>query len=97
MSSSPDSMDMIVDVGGMFFSGLSLLLFYTTFAARDRKLFIVSLSIYFGLINLYSLLYINQISELKLRSSVHHRWLVYIYMYNMLLSIFLVVLSLIQS
>lgn len=92
-----EPMDIIVDVSSMFFSGLLLLVFYSTFSSKDRKMFIIAFSTYFGLLNLYSLLYINQIKEKKLRNSVHQRWLAYIYIYNMFLSIFLIVMSLVQS
>jgi len=91
-----DPMNMIIDVSSMFFSGLLLLVLYTTFAAKNRKYFIIAFSSYFGLLNLYSLLYINQIKDTKLRNSIHQRWLAYIYIYNMFLSLFLIVMSLLQ-
>jgi hypothetical protein len=92
-----NTMTILADVSSMFFSGLLLLILYSTLHSQNKNFFVITFSIYFALLNLYSLLYINQIKDTKMRASIHQRWLVYIYIYNMLLALFLVFVSIFEK
>ena len=83
---------LIVDVLFIFIMGLFLLIIFKTFS-QNKIYFTVSLATYLIIISMYTLLYMNMVKSKALLNSIHHRSISFSSIYNVFLSIFLIVVS----
>lgn len=83
---------LIGDVFIIFMSGIYFLLLYRLYT-KNVAYFIIGVSIYFIILNIYTLLYLHQIKDPVLLKSIHHRLLNFIGIYNIFLAIFMMLIS----
>lgn len=83
---------LILDVFSIFVLGLFMLVLFKTFT-KNNMYFTIAVSVYLIILSVYTLLYLNMITERKLIYGVHHRLINFINIYNIFLSIFMIMLS----
>lgn len=86
-------LNVVVDVSSIFMLGLFMLLLIMTYT-NNIKFFVVAISIYFIILNMYMLLYMNLVKDPVILKSMHHRLLNFICVYTIFLSIFMIIVSL---
>lgn len=83
---------LVIDVFTIFILGIFLIVLYKTYTKRPVY-FVVALSVYFIVFNLYVLLYLNMIKDPVLTSSIHHRIINFVGVYDIFMAIFLIMLA----
>ena len=83
---------MVIDVFTIFILGIFLIILYMTYN-RNIMYFTISISIYFIILNIYVVLYMNMVKDPVLTSSIHHRIINFVCIYNVFMSIFLIILG----
>jgi hypothetical protein len=90
------NISVVADVFIIFILGLFLLVLMTTYT-NNIRLFVLSLAVYFIVINIYILLYITSINDNKIKTTLKHRILNFMGIYNIFLGMFLIILSFMNS
>jgi hypothetical protein len=83
---------LIMDVFFIFILGLFLLVLFRTFT-KNKMYFTIALSIYIIIFSVYTLLYLNMITNPNLIYGIHHRLINFINIYNIFLSVFMIIIS----
>lgn len=87
---------LVIDVFTIFILGIFLIVLYKTYTRRPMY-FVIALSTYFIVLNIYVVLYLNMIKDPVLTSSIHHRIINFVCIYNIFMAIFLIFLSVFKT
>lgn len=87
---------LVIDVFTIFILGIFLIVLYKTYTRRPMY-FVIALSIYFIVLNIYVVLYLNMVKDPVLTSSIHHRVINFLCIYNIFMAIFLIFLSVMKD
>jgi hypothetical protein len=89
-------LNLVINVFTIFILGLFLIILYKTYTKRPMY-FIIALSIYFIVLNIYILLYMNMIKDPVLTNSIHHKIINFLGVYKIFMAMFMIGLGIMKT
>ena len=87
---------LVVDVFCIFVLGIFLLIIFKTFNSKAIY-FTITISVYLIVYSIYTLIYLNKVTNVDIIYGLHHRFLNFMNIYNIFLAIFLITIGLLYQ